>query len=397
MNSMNAGITSGEVKPDKKVMTWDDILMMRGRIANLVTGINISRRSKYNIKASEAALNNGAMGITELFTAGCPTCGSRGEKIPREKPEFKNSLPGLLCPACQKPFLSRSIYSGKPVFAVAAGPSLWKNGNELKRIKGKYPIFAVDTALPSLQLMGIKPDYMVTVEVDPLINEMEINSEEITMIATLPVDPKFRNNWKGPVYFLDTPTSNKREQKKRGPLRASIGWASPGGNVSSVMYSMLYGTFPSKIIFVGHDFSYPHIMNYYPQGGPMSMIPGKMIFSTHDIYGEKIFCDASLYGYKEWTQTAIKALAVNPWARAVNATEGGILGTTYYDPTTLIRPKRYLRELFYRFNTLCEERRWPRREEAGENGFKGKNLDCIEYMTLKEAIDKYCPDASKEI
>ena len=126
------------------------------------------------------------------------------------------------------------------------------------------------------------------------------------------------------------------------------------------------------------------------------MIPGKMIFSTHDIYGQKVFTDSSLYGYKEWTQTAIKSLYVNPWARVVNATEGGILGTTYYDPTTLIRPKRYLRELFYRFNILWKEGRWPAYEEAGENGFKGKNIDYIEYLTLKEAIDKYCPLALKE-
>ena len=396
VNSMNQGIVSGDFKPDKKVWTWEDVLMMRGRIANLVTGINMGRRAKYNIRASEAAMNNGALGIKDLFTSGCPTCGSRGEKIPRENSEYKNALPGLFCAQCQKTFITRSIYAGKPIFAVAAGPSLGKNGHELNRIKGNYPVFAVDTAMPILQMMGIKPDYMVTVEVDPLINEMEIDSEGITMIATLPVDPKFRRKWKGPVYFLDTPTSNKRELKKRSKARSDIGWASPGGNVSSVMYSMLYGTFPSRIIMVGHDFSYPHIQNYYGPGGPMSMIPGKMIFSTHDIYGNLVYCDASLYGYKEWTERAIKELFVNPWARAVNATEGGILGTTYYDPSTIIRPKRWLRSFEYRVKKLWKERKWPSYNEAQENGFKGKNLDCIEYMTLKEAIDKYCPLALKE-
>ncbi len=395
VNSMNQGICTGDFKPDKKVMTWDDVLMMRGHIANLVTGVNMGRRAKYNVRASEAALNNDSKGIKDLFTAGCPACGAKGEKIPREKPEFKDALPGLFCSICQKPFVTRSIYAWKPVFAVAAGPSLGKNGHELKRIQGKYPIFAVDTAMPTLQTLGIKPDYMITVEIDPLINEMEIDSEGITMISTLSVDPKFRNKWKGPVYFLDTPTSNKRELKKRSKIRSDIGWASPGGNVSSIMYAMLYGTFPSKIILIGHDFSYPHIMNYYAPGGPMSMIPGKMIFSTHDIYGNKVYCDSSLFGYKEWTQTAIKSLNVNPWAKTVNATEGGILGTTYYDPITLIRPKRYLRELLYRFNMLWKEKRWAAREEAGENGFKGKNIDCIEYMTLKAAIDKYCPLAKE--
>lgn len=395
VDSMNQGIASGDFKPDKNVMTWEEILMMRGRIASLVTGASIGRRSKYNIRASEAALNNGSMGIKDLFTSKCPTCESRGEKIPREMPEYKKALPGLLCPRCQKTFLSKSIYGNKPVFAVAAGPSLGYNGHELKRIKGKYPIFAVDTALPTLQRIGVKPDYMMTVEVDPLINEMKVDSEGITMIATMTVDPEFRRSWKGPVYFLDTPTSNKREQKKRSKIRSDIGWASPGGNVSSIMYAMLYGTYPNKIIMVGHDFSYPHIMNYFAEGGPMSMIPGKMTFTTHDIYGKKVLTDSSLFGYKEWTQAAIKSLSVNSWARTINATEGGILGTTYYDPKTLVRFNRYFRELLYRFRILTKERRWPSREEAQEKGFMGPNLNCIEYLTLKEAIDKYCPDASK--
>ncbi len=396
VDSMNQGIVSGNFKPDKKMMSWNDVIIMRARIATLVTGVNLSRRSKYNIRASEAALNNGTKGIKDLFTAGCPTCGGRGEKIPREKEEFKNCLPGLFCPKCQKAFMSRSIYGNQPVFAVAAGPSLGKNGSELKRVKGKYPIFSVDTALPALSLLGVKPDYMLTVEVDPLINEMVVDSEGVTMLATVTVDPKFRRSWKGPVYFLDTPTSNSRERKKRGKARTDIGWASPGGNVSSILYSMLYGVFPSRIIMVGHDFSYPHLMNYFALGGPMSMIPGKMTFSTHDIYGEKVLTDNSLFGYKEWTQTAIKALIANPWAKPVNATEGGILGTTYYDPEKLIKSRRYLRELSYRLNVLIKDKRWISREEAQENGFRGPNLDCIEYMTLKEAIDKYCPLAVKE-
>ena len=396
LDSMNNGIVSGDVKPNKKVMSWNDVVIMRSQIANLVTGVNLSRRAKYNAKASEAALNNGTKCIKDLFTAGCPGCGTKGEKIPREKEEFKNCLPGLFCPKCQKPFISRSIYNNKPVFAIAAGPSLSNNGTELKRVVGKYPIFAVDTALPALKLLEVKPDYMMTVEVDPLINEMEIDSEDVAMIATITVDPKFRKSWKGPVYFLDTPTFNAREKKKRGKARENIGWASPGGNVSSVLFSMLYGTFPSKIIMVGHDFSYPHLMEYYAKGGPMSMIPGKMTFSTHDIYGQKVLTDNSLFGYKEWTQMAIKSLTENPWAKVVNATEGGILGTTYYDPEKLIRIKRYTRELIYRFDILVKEKRWPSREEAQENGFQGPNLDCIEYLTLKEAIDKYCPLAVKE-
>lgn len=395
--SMNTSLIGQTVKEKFSGLALSDILELKMRVSSMVTMKNIGHWAKTNKRASEASLQMGkAKGIKELFTGPCPDCKSIGVAVPREKPECKNLPLGLWCPKCEKHFPTVSVYGLKPAFLIAAGPSLSKNINQLKRIKGHYPIFAVDTALPSMQMEGIKPDFCVTVETDPLINRMDINTEGITLLASLQVDYKFRQLWKGPVYMIDTIPTNQKDITKRIEKHGDLGWAAVGGNVSSIMFAMISGLFPSHIIFVGHDFSYPHLQNYYPAGGPMSMIPIKTIFSTHDIYGNRVFTDGSLYGYKEWTNLAILSVARNNFIKFVNATEGGILGTTYYDPKRFKKWQYKRRELQYKIMALIKNKKWPSDEEAGENGFKGKKLNCVEHMTLKEAIDKYCPLALKE-
>jgi len=398
VDSMNASLISKTVKEKNGKYTLADLMELKMRVSSMVTMKNIGHWAKTNKRASEAALRHGkTLGIKDLFTGPCPDCKSIGVAIPRERPECKDLPGGLWCPKCEKYFPSVSVYGAKPVFAVAAGPSLDKNIKELNRVKGKYPIFAVDTVLPTMLNKGIKPDYCVSVETDPLINEMRVDSKGIGLIATLQVNYKFRQDWKGPVYLLDSIPLSQKEITKRTKKHGDLGWAAVGGNVSSIMFSMLSGIFPSHIIFVGHDFSYPHLQNYYPGGGPMSMIPLKNVFSTHDIYGNRIYTDGSLFGYKEWTHGAIISVAQKTkYIKFINATEGGILGTKYYDPKHFIKFHNWRRTFQHKTKVFAKERRWPSDEEAGGNGFKAKNLEYLEYMTLEEAIGKYCPDAHKE-
>ncbi len=396
-DSFAQDLASGEVKADFSRMTMSEAMKLKVNLGGLATGRSLSHRGKRNTRAASKAVNDGkAQSITELFTAGCPKCGHRGENIPREQEIFKNVLPGLYCPDCKVAFPSQPIHWQQVGFLVAAGPSLDKNVLQLKRIEGKYPIFVVDTALPTIQKNGIKPTYVICVEQDPLINRMNIETEGITLLATTSVDPEFRKAWKGPVYLFGSPLSLKKDIKARNKLFKNLGWASPGGNVSTMTFSMMTGLLFSKIILVGHDFSYESIDRYYPHDGPKTMVPLKEIFRTHDLNGKIAYTDLSLYGYKHWTETMVSMLAKDQPLRVINATEGGILGAQYYDPKHFIKFNRWCRELIYKIKIWRREKRWISDQEAQENGFRGSNLSCFEYLTLKEAIDKYCPLAIKE-
>lgn len=397
LDSFAKDLSSGAAKANFSRLTMDDTMRLKVNLGGLATGRSLAHRGKRNTKAAAKFIKDGqAQSITELFTAGCPKCNHRGEDIPREQEIFKNIPPGLYCPECKIAFPSQPIYWQQVGFLVAAGPSLDKNVLQLKRVEGKYPIFVVDTALPTVQKNGIKPTYVVCVEQDPLINRMKIESDGITLLATTSVDPAFRRSWKGPVYLFSSPVSAKKDIRERNKLFKDLGWASPGGNVSTMTFSMMTGLLLSKIILVGHDFSYETEDSYYPQDGPKTMVPLKEIFRTHDLNGKTVHTDLSLYGYKHWTETMVSMLIKDQPLKVINATEGGILGAQYYDPKHFIKFNHWQKELIYKLKVWKKERRWSTNQEAQEEGFKAKNLDCFEYMTLKEAIDKYCPLALKE-
>ena len=398
ITSYQTSIFNKKIRPADKMLTMADAQYLHNCISGMATNQGITHNIRRNKRAVAAALaQKRVCSIKDLFTAPCADCGSPAERIPRELPEFRNAPAGVFCPNCKKVFPSRGIFAGKAVFLVAAGPSLDKNGAELKRVCGKYPIFAVDTVLNSLIKKGIKPDYVVTIEQDPLIKMClkDVDTTDIALLAGTGTDPGFRNLWKGPVYVFDSPYADKRDRIARQKYLGDIGWVTPGGNVSTIMLGLAIGGFASPLVLVGHDFSYESLERYYPDGGPKSMVPLKTVYSTHDIYGREVYCDAALYGYKDWTEKAV-ATVRGPIFRFVNATEGGILGAQYYDPQKYVRIRRKARVWKYQFEKLWQGGHWPSAEEAEKRGFVAKRLDCLEYLTLREAIDKYCLDVYKE-
>ena len=397
VNSYDSAIKSGEVQTHTKNVTLQDAMMHYHRISAMATGANISRNMRRNRKASSAALKDGnAKPIRDLFMCPCPECKMPGEKIPREKPEFANSPPGLYCTKCDKAFLSKSIYYQTPIFSVGAGPSLNKNAVELKRVKGKYPIFSCDAAIRSLKYMGVTPDYVVTVEQDPMIMRAidGVDTSGMTLIAVAGVSPEFRKAWKGDIYLFDSIYYNKRQEKIGKALLGDLGWACPGGNVSSMMLSLGIGVMANPIIFVGHDFSYTELRDYYPVAGPMSMIPVKQVYTTHDIFGKRVYTDSSLYSYKDWHEKAVMAMSQGQMVKFINATEGGIFGASYYDPQKYVRLSKWWREMKYRINTRIKEGIWPTPGDVQIGAYVGDRIKNMEFSTLKKTIDKYCPEAN---
>ena len=70
-----------------------------------------------------------------------------------------------------------------PAIVVAAGPSLNKNIDELKRAKGKAFIIAVDTAIKPLLKKGIIPDMFAIVDGKKPIELVQ--NEEVKKIPLL--------------------------------------------------------------------------------------------------------------------------------------------------------------------------------------------------------------------
>ena len=73
-----------------------------------------------------------------------------------------------------------------PAFIVSAGPSLDKNIDELKNIKGRGVIMAVDTAIKPLLKKGIVPDIVASVDPHKPLELFEIEGvQNIPMLVDI--------------------------------------------------------------------------------------------------------------------------------------------------------------------------------------------------------------------
>lgn len=94
----------------------------------------------------------------------------------------------------------KGIFDGVPAFVVAAGPSLDKNIDHLKKVQGKGLIIAVDTIAEKLVNHGIIPDFIATVERGNIVYEYfyekQTYPENTYLVSSLVTDPKIVEKFK---------------------------------------------------------------------------------------------------------------------------------------------------------------------------------------------------------
>lgn len=74
----------------------------------------------------------------------------------------------------EPPIMSyKDIYKGKTALVISAGPSLDKNIETIKKYRDKAIIFSVGQALGSLMKNGIKPDFVVSIELINTVQQLE--------------------------------------------------------------------------------------------------------------------------------------------------------------------------------------------------------------------------------
>lgn len=226
-------------------------------------------------------------------------------------------------------------------FIVGAGPCLDKNIEELKRVRGRWPIFACDAALPMLAKHGIEPDYAMVVDTKPLQKrffELVKPGTKTTLLAVSCSSPDVIAAWPGEVLYFNSwgEDSDEKVQLQHGQDFGSIG---VGGNVSTALLCLV-SIFceATTIVLVGHDFSF-RPDRYYATGGLQDIGSTKHGKPWWDIYGETVYTNLQLWAYKNFTvdfvghlrelDRQLEAVGIAPMGyRIINATEGGILGTT---------------------------------------------------------------------
>ena len=232
-------------------------------------------------------------------------------------------------------------YRRGTVFIVAAGPSLDKNIDELKRINGRWPIFACDAVLPMLAAHGIEPDYAMLVDVKDTQARFFADIKPGTktkLLAVACAHRKALEAWPGEVLFFNS-QANRRDQRLQLKVGQDFGSIGVGGNVSTALLCLVTNFCEATtVVFVGHDFSFQP-GKYYAKNGLHDMAAAMSAKPWWDINGETVYTNFQLWAYRNWTvdfadslyalDEKLEANGINPMGyRLINATEGGILGTT---------------------------------------------------------------------
>lgn len=211
-----------------------------------------------------------------------------------------------------------------PFIMVASGPSLDKNIDELKGLKGKAFIMAADSALRVLLRHDIIPDMFVSV--DAMKNQKHF---EYPGVADIPIFTDASNNYqtllkvKASKFFMNDMNPHvNRFLTKRGILLPVFG---SGGSVANDGYALAAAMGFRTIILVGQDLAYTDNKTHSQESvrGEWKLDANEFIHDEADgYYGGKVKTSHEFQLYQKWFEEEIPK---HPECHTINATEGGVL------------------------------------------------------------------------
>lgn len=155
-----------------------------------------------------------------------------------------------------------SLYLEGGAVLVAAGPSLPKSFNLIKKLQKKAPVFAVDTALKPLIEAGITPD--VVVAADSQIHNYKdffhlSKLEDIILACDISVYHKIPPLFKKTFFFKTEELGDALFETMNKTENISLPSFPGGGSVSSCALMLIRHLGAKKIVLIGQDLCYPHL------------------------------------------------------------------------------------------------------------------------------------------
>ena len=217
------------------------------------------------------------------------------------------------------PDLRKRLPNGIPAVIVSAGPSLSKNVEVLKKIKGHALIVCVDRAVSVLEEHGIIPDIVGSLDAqkDPGYMEAEVTKNAYLM-CSMQVNYKAQKMFDGRcIYYHALKYENELMGEK---VEADINGVDQGGNVAGGSFFACQRLGIKTIILIGQDMAYidgRHHADSKTEGAPTGLR-----VQAEDIYGNMIETREMWLSFRDFFERQIKQF---PDIRVIDATEGGLL------------------------------------------------------------------------
>ena len=249
---------------------------------------------------------------------------------------FSNLADSFFMPGVNRLF---NKFQNVPAIIVAAGPSLDKNVQVLKKIKGKFPIIAVDTALRQLISHNIKPD--IVCAADPSYeNSLDFvgveNETDVILAIEAMTHPDIISSFQGPKMLM---TFGGGLQGLIKDFREPVGQLVCWGSIATTVFDFAKKLGCNPLVFVGLDLSFQdgklHARGSYSDDLMFDKLhrftsienETEEYINTHGAYkiiredGTTVFTDHNMKLYKDWFEDQFRQTS----QRVINATEGGVV------------------------------------------------------------------------
>lgn len=211
-----------------------------------------------------------------------------------------------------------------PAIIVAAGPSLNKNVQELKRAKNKAFIIAVDTALKPLLKAGIVPDmYAVIDGLKPVELIQADGAENIPLMTSVASANEVLEAHKGKKFFYAEEYHYVNQLLAMNDL--SFEPLARGGSVATSAFSLAYMIGINTIILVGQDLALTgnrtHADGTFKD--KMEETDTSNCIMVEGNYEDKVPTRLDFKSFLDWFNYYIEGCQKRRNLRVINATEGG--------------------------------------------------------------------------
>ncbi len=209
-----------------------------------------------------------------------------------------------------------------PAIVVSAGPSLAKNKHLLKEAKGKALIIAVDTALPHMMDMDVKPDMVITV--DPNKPVSHFRDEGIRDIP-LVIDVDSNNDileYVKPENIIVGSANVLLWLEMFTQVGSTIDGLEIGGSVATAAIANLIHWGLRRIILIGQDLAYTGgITHVGKEKDEFDFSTGHYTY-VKGIEGDDLVVRKDYLTYLRWIENIAYRFPVIDF---IDATEGGAL------------------------------------------------------------------------
>lgn len=210
-------------------------------------------------------------------------------------------------------------YSNKPLYLVAAGPSLDKNIHELAKVKDNGIILSVGRAVRPLLVAGIRPDYIIITDPSDFLYDMQLKGLDIDVpiIVLSTCDKNVMLNYKGKKYIALQNGYLPAEGYAKDNNNVLV---NTGGSVATTGLDVAIKMGCDPIIFVGQDLAFTGYKTHSKDTFTKDVINSNNLRDIEDIKGDIIQTSKNLYIYLRWIQNRI---AKESHIEFIDATEGG--------------------------------------------------------------------------